>query len=105
LAKHAFTDFHNVNRFDAIAGNTSDLIGTFLNFAASSYYTHRAYKVSSFVLRFQFGTSADEADVRPKVVAGRFHYGFHLCDLCHGFFVSHLPFAHGVIQADMVGSL
>lgn len=45
LSRHAFTDFHNVSRFDSMAGNSSDLIGAFTNLAASTYYTYRAYKV------------------------------------------------------------
>jgi hypothetical protein len=47
LSRHAFTDFRTVHQFEAIGGNVSDLIGAFLNIAASSYYAFRAYRVRS----------------------------------------------------------
>lgn len=45
LIEHAFTEFFVVSKMESDLGYASDLIGAGLNFAASTYYTWRAYKV------------------------------------------------------------
>lgn len=46
LPRHAFTDFHNIRKFEATAGSFNDLIGAFLNLSASTFYCYRAYRMS-----------------------------------------------------------